>query len=81
LLELDLWLGGFLAVSRATLQPDERVAFERLLALTDMQILDILHGREQANDAGMQALAGRIQDYRQDTTETHGDEQNSHPHL
>ena len=64
LLELDLWLGGFLAASRATLQACEWNAFERLLALSDMQILDRLQGRAQAEDANMQALIQRLQDYR-----------------
>ena len=81
LLELDLWLGGFLAACRATLQPDELVAFERLLALPDMQIMDILHGLEQVKDANMRTLVERIQDYREDNYRDHGDEQNSHPQL
>lgn len=79
LLELDLWLGGFLDASRATLKPDERNAFERLLAMPDMQIMDMLQGVAQAEDAAMQALIQRIKTTRPDTTEIHGNEQNSHP--
>jgi antitoxin CptB len=79
LLELDLWLGGFLAASRATLKPDERNAFERLLAMPDMQIMDMLQGLAQADNADVQALIQRIQTYRLDTTEIHRNEQNSHP--
>ena len=63
LLELDLWLGGFLAASRATLQPDEVAAFERLLALSDMRILDMLNGLLPTDDAALQALLKRIQHY------------------
>ena len=67
LLELDLWLGGFLAASRATLQSWELNTFEHLLSLSDMQIMDRLQGRAQAEDSATQALIERIQDYRQDT--------------
>ena len=63
LLELDLWLGGFLATSRATLQPDELAAFERLLALSDMHILDMLNGLLPTDDIALQALLKRIQHY------------------
>jgi len=80
LLELDLWLGGFLAASRATLQPDEVAAFERLLAMSDMHILDRLHGLLPADDAAMHALVNRIQNYRAPNRDP-GDEQNSHPQL
>lgn len=45
LLELDLWLGGFLRTHRATLTVRELAAFERLLQWPDMQILDCLQGR------------------------------------
>ena len=79
LLELDLWLGGFLDASRATLKSDERHTFACLLALPDMQIMDMLQGAAQAEDAAMQALIQRIQTTRQDTTEIHRNEQNSHP--
>ena len=79
LLELDLWLGGFLDASRATLKPNERNAFERLLAMPDMQIMDMLQGMAQAEDTAVQALIQRIQNTRLDTTEIHRNEQNSHP--
>ena len=65
LLELDLWLGGFLDASRATLKLDERNAFERLLAMPDMQIMDMLQGVAQAEDADVQSLIQRIQTTRQ----------------
>ena len=80
LLELDLWLGGFLAVSRATLEPDEVAAFERLLAMSDMHILDRLHGLVPAGDANLHALITRLQHYRAPNRDP-GDEQNSHPQF
>jgi len=64
LLELDIWLGGFWAAHRATLQPCETAALERLLGLSDMDILDRLHGRAPAGDAGLEALIQRLQHYR-----------------
>jgi succinate dehydrogenase flavin-adding protein (antitoxin of CptAB toxin-antitoxin module) len=64
LLELDLWLGGFLDTHRATLQPGETAALERLLDLSDMDLLDRLQGRSPAGDAGLAALVERLQEYR-----------------
>jgi antitoxin CptB len=81
LLELDLWLGGFLSACRATLRPDELAAFERLLALPDMQILDWLHAPTRSADADLQALLERIRHTRIDLDRDRNDEQNSHPHL
>ncbi|MDP1644895.1 MAG: succinate dehydrogenase assembly factor 2 [Thiobacillus sp.] len=63
LLELDLWLGGFWAAHRATLQPHETAALERLLSLSDMEIVDRLQGRSPAGDAELEALVQRLQDY------------------
>jgi antitoxin CptB len=65
LLELDIWLGGFWAAHRATLQPDETAALERLLTLSDMEIADRLHGRSPAGDPGLAALIQRLQHYRE----------------
>jgi len=65
LLELDIWLGGFWAAHRATLQPDETAALERLLTLSDMEIADRLHGRSPAGDADLAALVQRLQHYRE----------------
>jgi antitoxin CptB len=64
LLELDIWLGGFWEAHRATLQPDETAALERLLGLSDMEIMDRLHGRSPAGDAVLEALVQRLQQYR-----------------
>jgi len=65
LLELDLWLGGFWAAHRATLQPHETAALERLLTLSDMEIVDRLQGRSLAGDADLEALIERLQHYRE----------------
>jgi succinate dehydrogenase flavin-adding protein (antitoxin of CptAB toxin-antitoxin module) len=64
LLELDLWLGGFWAAHRDTLGPCETAALERLLGLSDMEIIDRLQGRSPAGDAGLEALVQRLQHYR-----------------
>jgi len=64
LLELDLWLGGFLQAHRATLQPCETAALERLLGLSDMDIVDRLQGRSPSGDAELEALVQRLQHYR-----------------
>jgi antitoxin CptB len=64
LLELDLWVGGFLQAHRATLQSCEAAALERLLALSDMEILDRLHGRTPAGDADLAALVQRLKHFR-----------------
>jgi len=64
LLELDLWLGGFWEAHRATLHPDEVVALERLLGLSDMEIMDRLQGRMPAGDAKLETLVQRLQHYR-----------------
>jgi succinate dehydrogenase flavin-adding protein (antitoxin of CptAB toxin-antitoxin module) len=76
LLELDVWLGGFLAAHRATLEPEALDAFERLLALPDMQIMDVLQSARQADDPALVALAGRIQNFR-----VKHDEQDRYPQL
>ena len=64
LLELDLWLGGFWAAHRATLQPCEKAALERLLGLSDMDIVDRLQGRVPPGDVDLEALIQRLQHYR-----------------
>jgi len=63
LLELDLWLSGFLAAHRATLHPGEMAALERLLSLPDMEIVDRLQGRLPAGDTGLDALVQRLQHF------------------
>jgi antitoxin CptB len=67
LLELDLWLGGFWAAQRDTLLPDEAAVLERLLALDDVDILDLLEGRALAEDTVLEALIQRLQCFREAT--------------
>lgn len=62
LLELDLWLGGFWARQRATLDPIEKAAFERLLTLSDMEILDRLNSPVRTGDPALDRLVQRIHD-------------------
>ena len=64
LLELDIVLGGFWAAHRATLQPHETAALERLLTLSDMEIADRLQGRAPAGDADREALVQRLRNFR-----------------
>jgi succinate dehydrogenase flavin-adding protein (antitoxin of CptAB toxin-antitoxin module) len=64
LLELDIWLGGFWAAHRATLQPNETAALERLLTLSDMEIADRLQDRAPAGDAELAALVQRLRTFR-----------------
>jgi len=64
LLELDIWLGGFWAAHRATLQPDETAALERLLTLSDMEIADRLQGRTPVDDADLAAIVQCLQTFR-----------------
>lgn len=56
LLEFDLLLGGFWAAHRATLQPDETAAFERLLSLSDREIADRLQAGGPQGDAELETL-------------------------
>ena len=65
LLELDLWLGGFWEARRATLQSNEKAALERLLNLSDMEIVDRLQGRSPTGDVDLEALIQRLQHYRE----------------
>jgi succinate dehydrogenase flavin-adding protein (antitoxin of CptAB toxin-antitoxin module) len=64
LLELDLWLGGFWSAHRATLQAHEVDAFTCLLALSDMEIMDRLQGRVNAEDGAQSGLVRRLQQFR-----------------
>lgn len=55
-LELDLLLGGFWAARRATLEPHETAAFERLLSLSDREIADRLQAGVPQGDAELETL-------------------------
>jgi antitoxin CptB len=63
LLELDILLGGFWAAHRATLEPCEMAALERLLSLSDMDIVDRLQDRLPAGDAELAAIVQRLQNF------------------
>jgi antitoxin CptB len=65
LLELDLLLGGFWTAHRATLHPQEAAAFQRLLGLSDMDIVDRLQGRVPPDDPAMARLVRCLQHFRE----------------
>lgn len=65
MLELDLLLGGFWAARRATLGPEETAAFERLLALSDLEIVDRLQGGQSSGDPAVDALVERLRHLRE----------------
>ncbi len=67
LLELDLLLGGFWTAHRATLHPQEVAAFEWLLGLSDMDIVDRLQGRVPAEDPAAAGIIRRLQHFREAT--------------
>jgi len=67
LLELDLLLGGFWGAHRDTLRSYETAALERLLNLSDMEIVDRLQGRSPAGDPDQAALIERLQHFRETT--------------
>jgi len=58
-------LGGFWTAHRATLQPDETDALTRLLALSDMEIIDRLQDRTPADDAALETLIERLKNFRE----------------
>jgi antitoxin CptB len=64
LLELDIWLGGFWAAHRATLEPNKTAALERLLMLSDMEIADQLQGRAPVGDPDLAAIVQCLQTFR-----------------
>ena len=60
LLENDILLTRFFAQSLDTLSADELQQLDKLLQLGDNNLLDLLMGRAQSDDAAMQAMAERI---------------------
>lgn len=58
--ELDVLLGGFLDRNLAHLDPVQRATFERLLALEDDDLLDLIFGRSTTSDAAAAALLDRL---------------------
>ena len=60
MLELDLVLERFIDRQYATLTPSERVALERLLDLSDPELLDYCNGAALPDDPELQALVRKI---------------------
>lgn len=58
--ELDVLLARFLDRHLAGLDPAQRAALERLLALEDDDLLDQVFGRAPAVDAGTAAVLARL---------------------
>jgi antitoxin CptB len=60
LLELDLVFDRFWKGAAATLQYPDLQAMERLLALPDNYLLDLVMGRAETADGQMRELLGRL---------------------
>lgn len=58
--ELDVLLARFLERHLAGLDPAQRAALERLLALEDDDLLDQVFGRAPAADSDAAAVLGRL---------------------
>lgn len=60
--ELDLLLARFLERHLADLDAPQRAAFERLLALEDEDLLDLIFGRSVSADPDVMAVLRRLAD-------------------
>jgi len=60
MLELDLFLRGFLEKGYARLCDDEKRAFDRMLETPDQQLLEYLMGREQAKDKDIADVINKV---------------------
>ena len=60
LLELDLVFERFWAGEGSAMTPVEAVALERLLAMPDNDLLDLVMGRAQTPDASLRALVEKL---------------------
>jgi succinate dehydrogenase flavin-adding protein (antitoxin of CptAB toxin-antitoxin module) len=60
LLELDLVFERFWAGPGREMDPADAAALERLLALPDNDLLDLVMGRAAAADAALQRLVGKL---------------------
>ena len=58
--ELDILLTGYLDRHYGRVSEAERQAFERLLNLQDPEILGLLNGRIQAQDAALRDVIQRL---------------------
>jgi antitoxin CptB len=61
LLELDLVFERFWKGAGATLTEGEAAALERLLAMPDNDLLDLVMGRIENPDASLRELVGKLQ--------------------
>ena len=59
LLELDLVFERYWARGEA-LAPDEMAALERLLAMPDNDLLDLVMGKAETNDPGVRAVVAKL---------------------
>lgn len=62
LLENDILLTRFFAVALDTLDATELAQLDKLLQISDNNLLDLLMGRAQSDDAATQAMVERIRE-------------------
>jgi len=60
MLELDLFLRGFLAEGYAKLTDAEKETFDRLLKTPDQQLLEYLMGREQPEERDIADVVNKV---------------------
>ncbi len=60
MLELDLFLRGFLEKGYARLSDEEKQAFDRMLETPDQQLLEYLMGREQPQDKDVADVVNKV---------------------
>lgn len=58
--ELDVVMRGYLEHYYTAASTRERAQFEALLEMTDPELYRLLLGRDQATEAGLQPLLGKI---------------------
>ena len=61
MLELDILLNGYLEKRFSTLSPEQNEAFNTLLDYPDQVLFDLLMGKMQSSDAGINSLITDIQ--------------------
>jgi antitoxin CptB len=60
LLELDLVFERYWKHAEGGMEPAEAAALERLLALPDNDLLDLVMGRAETPDAGLRAMVEKL---------------------
>jgi len=60
MLELDLFLRGFLEKGYGKLLDEEKQAFDRMLLTPDQQLLEYLMGREQPEDKDVADVVNKV---------------------